>query len=63
MEEDDGLDKQGEQFCKLETSVILAYSVPQLSRTDKKALEIWEQSIQIWGGHYHMHINICARFC
>ena len=60
---DDGLHKQGEQFCKLETSAILADSVPQLSRTDKKVLEIWEQSIQIVDGHYHMHINICARFC
>ena len=60
---DDGLDKQGEQFCKLETSAILADSVPQLSGTDKKALEIWEQSIQIVAGHYHMHINMCARFC
>jgi len=36
----------------------LADSVPQLSRADKKALEIWEQSIQVVDGHYHVDIPL-----
>ena len=41
-----------EQFWKLETSEILGDSGPQLSKRDKKALEIWRQSIQVLDGHY-----------
>ena len=41
-----------EQFWKLGTSEILGDSGPQLSKRDKKALEIWRQSIQVLDGHY-----------
>ena len=43
-----------EQFWKLETSEILGDSGPQLSKRDKKALEIWRQSIQVLDGHYQI---------
>ena len=43
-----------EQFWKLETSKILGDSGPQLSKRDKKALEIWRQSIQVLDGHYQI---------
>ena len=43
-----------EQFWKLETSEILGDSGPQLSKRDKKALEIWRQSIHVLDGHYQI---------
>ena len=43
-----------EKFWKLETSEILGDSGPQLSKRDKKALEIWRQSIQVLDGHYQI---------
>ena len=45
-----------EQFWKLETSEALASSLPQFSVDDKKAVDRWEQSIELVNGHYQMDI-------
>ena len=45
-----------EQFWKLETSEALANSLPQFSVDDKKAVDMWEQSIELVNGHYQMDI-------
>ncbi|XP_068728862.1 uncharacterized protein [Montipora capricornis] len=53
---DERLNAQVEQFWKLETNEALANSLPQFSVDDKKAVNIWEQSIELVNGHYHMDI-------
>lgn len=45
-----------EQFWKLETSEALANSLPQFSVDDKRAVDIWERSVEIVDGHYQMDI-------
>jgi len=44
---DESLDAQVEQFWKIETSEALANSLPQFSVEDKRAVEIWEQSVEL----------------
>ena len=53
---DERLDAQVEQFWKLETSEALANSLPQFSVDDKRAVDIWEQSLEVVYGHYQMDI-------
>ena len=53
---DERLNVLVEQFWKLETSEALANSLPQFSVDDKKAVDMWEQSIELVNGHYQMDI-------
>ena len=53
---DERLDVQVEQFWKLETSEALANSLPQFSVEDKRAVDIWERSVEVVIGHYQMDI-------
>ena len=53
---DESLDAQVEQFWKIETSEALANSLPQYSVEDKRAVDIWEQSVEVGEGHYQMDI-------
>ena len=52
---------QVEQFWKLETSEALANSLPQFLVDDKKAVNIWEQSIELVNGHYQMDIPLKSK--
>ena len=53
---DESLDAQVEQFWKIETTEALANSLPQFSVEDKRAVDIWEQSMELVEGHYQMDI-------
>ena len=58
---DERLDAQVEQFWKLETSEALANSLPQFSVDDKKAVDIWERSLEVVDGHYQMDIPVKSK--
>ena len=45
-----------EQFWKIETSEALANSLPQFSVDDKRAVDIWKQSVEVVEGHYQLDI-------
>ena len=53
---DERLNAQVEQFWNLERGEALANSLPQFSVDDKKAVYMWEQSIELVNGHYQMDI-------
>ena len=53
---DESLDVQVEQFWKIETTEALANSLPQFSVENKRAVDIWERSVEIADGHYQMDI-------
>ena len=53
---DESLDAQVEQFWKIETSEALANSLPQFSVDDKRAVDIWERSVEVVEGHYQLDI-------
>ena len=56
VEADVKLERQVEQFWKIETSGILAWSVPQLSADDQTVLKVWRQSIKLKEGHYQLDV-------
>ena len=60
---DERLDAQVEQFWKLETSEALANSLPQFSVNDKRAVDIWERSVDVVDGHYQMDIPFKSEHC
>ena len=51
---DESLDAQVEQFWNIETSEALANSLPQFSVDDKRAVDIWEQSVEVVEVHYQL---------
>ena len=53
---DESLDAQVEQFWKIETSEALANSLPQFSVEGKRAVDIWERSVEVVEGHYQLDI-------
>ena len=53
---DESLDVQVEQFWKIKTSETLGNSLPQFSVDDKRAVDIWEQSVEVVEGHYQLDI-------
>ena len=53
---DESLDAQVEQFWKIETSEALANSLPEFSVDDKRAVDIWERSVEVVEGHYQLDI-------
>ena len=53
---DESLDVQEEQFWKIETSEALSNSLPQFSVDDKRAVDIWDWSVEVVEGHYQLDI-------
>jgi hypothetical protein len=52
----DELLKQVEQFWKIDTAPMLSSCATELSRDDRRVLNIWESSIVLEDGHYKMDI-------
>ncbi len=50
------LREQVEQFWKLDSTSMLAGSIPEMSIDDKKAVQIWNDSLTLENGHYQMDI-------
>ena len=56
IQADVALDRQVEQFWKLDTSEALADCSPQMSVDDQKVVDIWNRSIVMKEGHYELPI-------
>ena len=50
------LEAQVQHFWKLDTAHALAGSQPRMSVDDKKAIDVWDQTLTVVDGHYQMDI-------